>query len=809
VLSSHRGAVARGMVVLSLLAAASTSLLPGTVLAGSSSSMAALQTAHGAESTTRHVARRMSLPKHERTIAAPRTVAPRSPLAAPTTSPPTAVGQITNVSNDQANVYSETAIAPNPMNASQFMALSNVPTQSYMAAFNTIDGGSTWSHSHITAPSAVVPAPILASDPSLVFWGTNADAASFIAADSDFNTYGFVEVGSTSGTFGPYSQCGGFQNGCIQFGNQPDKPFMTEDPRGGGIFDLTWDDNPANAPGSQPLMLDVINGTSGGGLVWDSGGDIGGYPAAMPNGTMAPTIYLAWLDYCGNTPTTVSSQCSTPNGRILIVKTTDDGLHFTRLDGTAVDVNCTIANVATCGPSKITDLTTGAGSILPNYGGSCAMGCSPRLVSSLPSMDIDHSGGTHNGRIYVVWADGASAQNGTSTVPSATRMHIFLSSFDPGLSTTWSTPIRIDSGNTNDGWQPSVAVDQSNGSVAVTWYDRRDDINNTLYRPYYAQSADGGATWSAQIPLSPNTSDPRIDCNGTGDYMQVIAGGGHAHAAWTEMSGLRPQVWVANVDEATVPASFSSTTATGNLRNPSGTSWAQLPGLARDIGVGPDSGCTAAVIGTNSLGGGGGVYVWTGAQWVGPVAGGSGARITVSAGGLPRVVNKNNAIYRMLISNTGALFWSALPGLGSDIASGADGSLWVIGTNAVPGGGGVWLYTGSWVQPFGGGGTRIAVDPLGQPWVINSSHQIFCHNPSGWQLLPGAGIDVGVGANGEVWVIGTNAVPGGFGIFRWSGTCAAGGSWSLVPGGAVAISVGTDGLPFVVNNQGLIFERMF
>jgi hypothetical protein len=173
------------------------------------------------------------------------------------------------------------------------------------------------------------------------------------------------------------------------------------------------------------------------------------------------------------------------------------------------------------------------------------------------------------------------------------------------------------------------------------------------------------------------------------------------------------------------------------------------------------------------------------------------------------VVTKNNAIYRMLVSNTGALFWSALPGLGTDIASGADGSLWVIGTNAVSGGGGVWLYTGGWAQPFGGGGTRIAVDPSGQPWLINSSHQIFCHNPSGWQLLPGAGSDIGVGANGEVWVIGATAVAGGYGIYRWSGTCDAAGTWTVIPGGAVAVSVGTDGLPFVVNNQGSIYERMF
>ena len=148
-------------------------------------------------------------------------------------------------------------------------------------------------------------------------------------------------------------------------------------------------------------------------------------------------------------------------------------------------------------------------------------------------------------------------------------------------------------------------------------------------------------------------------------------------------------------------------------------------------------------------------------------------------------------------------------GAGTDIASGADGSLWVIGTNPVSGGGGIWVYANPWVQPYGGGGKRIAVDPSGQPWIVNSNHQIFCHNMVGWVLIPGAANDIGVGANGEVWVIGTNAVGGGFGIYTWSGGCTAVGSWSEIPGGGVAISVGTDGLPFVVNSSGQIYERLF
>ncbi len=793
----------RVAVAFGVLAAIFMAVQPVAVQARSSNSSSSQR-----ENSGRQIARRVLLTKHERLLPSKRNSARLSTaLATPVAAPPGAVSQIVDVSNDPSHPYSETALAVN-YSGSITMVLVNAPSANFLADFRTEDGGATWQPSAIGPPSSVVPVPLISADPSASFLGNGNAAASFISVDNNFNTYGFFEVGDTLGQFSQYNQCTGFLQGCVQFGNQPDKPYMARDPN--GAFDITWDDNPANAPNSQPLMLGVINGTAGGGKIWDSGGDIAGYLATMPNGTMPPTIYVAWLDYCGNTPTTVGNACSAPNGRLLIAKTSDDGQHFTRLDGSPIDLNCSIANFATCGPSKITDLTTGAGSILPNYGGTCAMGCAPRLISSFPSIAIDKSGGVHNGRIYAVWADGAQRQLG-STVPSTTRMHIWLSTFDPGVSTGWSAPLQLDGGNTNDAWQPTIAVDQNNGNVLTAWYDRRDDSNNHAYRPYYAQSADGGATWSAQIPLSPNMSDPQIECNGTGDYFQIIQTGlGRAQVAWTEDSASTPQPWVANIDETQVPASFTSPTTASSLRNVNGTSWHQIPGSARDVGIGPDSGCTISVVGTDNLPGGGGVYVWTGTQWIGPIAGGSGARITVSTGGLPRVVTKTNAIFRLLFGGSGALAWQQLAGAGTDIASGADGSLWIIGTNATGGSGGVWEFTGSgWQQPLGGAGGRIAVGPDGQPWIVNASHQIFCHSQTGWLQIPGAAHDVGIGADGVVWVIGTNPVGGGFGIYRWNGTCSPAGTFDSIPGGGVAISVGTDGLPFIVNSAGSIYERLF
>jgi len=147
--------------------------------------------------------------------------------------------------------------------------------------------------------------------------------------------------------------------------------------------------------------------------------------------------------------------------------------------------------------------------------------------------------------------------------------------------------------------------------------------------------------------------------------------------------------------------------------------------------------------------------------------------------------------------------WKQLPGLGTDIAIGAEGSAWVIGTNPVQGGFGIYRWDGgNWIG-VDGGAVRIAVGPDGTPWVVNDAGQIYHRSGSSWQLLPGAAKDVAVGADGTVWVVGTNAVPGGYGIYKWTGS-----NWAAVDGGGVRIAVDPHGRPWVLNDTGAIFKRV-
>ncbi len=161
--------------------------------------------------------------------------------------------------------------------------------------------------------------------------------------------------------------------------------------------------------------------------------------------------------------------------------------------------------------------------------------------------------------------------------------------------------------------------------------------------------------------------------------------------------------------------------------------------------------------------------------------------------------------YQQLIqfASGSSLSWKLLPGAASDVGVGAGGAVWVVGTPTVPGGHGIYEWTGNGWSAVPGGAVSIAVGPDGSPWVTNSTDQIYHRVGSSWVLYPGAASAVGVGADGAVWVVGTPTVPGGHGIYEWTGN-----GWSAVPGGAVSIAVGPDGSPWVTNSTDQIYHRV-
>jgi hypothetical protein len=136
------------------------------------------------------------------------------------------------------------------------------------------------------------------------------------------------------------------------------------------------------------------------------------------------------------------------------------------------------------------------------------------------------------------------------------------------------------------------------------------------------------------------------------------------------------------------------------------------------------------------------------------------------------------------------------PGLATAISVGRNGAIWILGTKPVNGNYGIYHWNGKTWASVAGGAARIAVDPAGNPWIVNAAHHISHWNGKGWIAYPGTASDIGVGAHGSLWILGTNpAGAGNYGIYHWNGK-----SWTAVPGGAVRIAVDSAGNPWIINS---------
>ena len=149
-------------------------------------------------------------------------------------------------------------------------------------------------------------------------------------------------------------------------------------------------------------------------------------------------------------------------------------------------------------------------------------------------------------------------------------------------------------------------------------------------------------------------------------------------------------------------------------------------------------------------------------------------------------------------TQTVSLAFIRRPGLATALGIGGTGSaVWIIGANPVGGGNyGIYHWNGTTWAQVPGGAVRIAVDPSGLAWVINSAHSLYHWNGSGWAFYGGGFSDIGIGADGVFWAIGTHAMGGGnYGIYHWNGN-----RWAQAPGGAVRIAVDPSGLAWVINS---------
>jgi Neuraminidase (sialidase) len=164
-----------------------------------------------------------------------------------------------------------------------------------------------------------------------------------------------------------------------------------------------------------------------------------------------------------------------------------------------------------------------------------------RSVDAEANLAWDRSGGPHDGRVYLVWTQEVKNESDNMDI-------VLQYSDDNGA--TWTPAIRVnDDSGTNSQVDPSIAVDQATGDVALSWLDARNDLGtggpgdtdgipNDDIQIWATYSTDGGATFAPTFQVSEGASNA-TDAQSSFDYGDYTHGAFASHLfypAWSDNS---------------------------------------------------------------------------------------------------------------------------------------------------------------------------------------------------------------------------------------------------------------------------------
>lgn len=302
-----------------------------------------------------------------------------------------------------------------------------------------------------------------------------------------------------------------------------DKPWIAVD-NSGGPFDgnvyACWSRFVGASSNFQGIELRVSRSQDGGRTFEEqrvSSGDefpLGCFLTVGPNGE----VYVAWADNTEETP-------------IRFRRSHDGGRSWEAI----VQINRRITRFP--GGDRIVTCNTGmvCGKVVANV--RATLTGDVRQAAQV-WMATDTGSSVHRGNVYAVWVHDPPGVPDNSDV-------FFARSVDGGL--TWSPEVQLGAGSPTDQFEPFIAV-ADDGTVSVSWYDRRNDpTNNFLIDVYAALSRDGGATFEPIVrltddsfPVPPLTRQPNLSGNFDpaasgcymGEYNAAAADAMHFYYAW-------------------------------------------------------------------------------------------------------------------------------------------------------------------------------------------------------------------------------------------------------------------------------------
>lgn len=167
-------------------------------------------------------------------------------------------------------------------------------------------------------------------------------------------------------------------------------------------------------------------------------------------------------------------------------------------------------------------------------------------TNGFPRIDVDRSGGSRNGWIYVVASE-------INLAPAGSDPDVVLHTSSNG-GTTWSAGIRVNQDALNNGkyqYFPAIRVDES-GGVNIVYYDDRNTASDSS-EIYMSRSIDGGATFT-DVKVSDHRFQPKsIGVSGIatgyqGDYIGITSGNGKIWPLWMDDASGIYQAWTTSVD---------------------------------------------------------------------------------------------------------------------------------------------------------------------------------------------------------------------------------------------------------------------
>jgi len=407
-------------------------------------------------------------------------------------------GANVNLTNNANGDYTaEPAIAVDPTNPTNIFVVADhsttvpFPNPAGLIVATSSDGGVTWAKRSIADGNDTLP-----------FGGFGQPSVSWDQFGNLFLTYTTVDNVNNTITSSVLVSTDAGQTFNVVGGpfNSGDRPNIVT--------------GPGATPGTGSVFLTVHDTNSS--LLQVYQAQVGGLGLIAPFSSIPFTI-----DPGTNSDIDFASGAVGPNADFVIAYETDPGMFVP-----SQILYTVIPAFGTSSSNTITNTNVGFVDSIP----SAFLG-----TDSEPQLAFDRSGGAHNGRLYLAYVDSDSL--------GASDTNIFLR-YSDDLGSTWSSPVQVDLDATgNSQFMPRLAVDQTTGNVALTWWDARNaGTANDTVQLFGAVSTDGGLTFqganfSANAKIGTGVSDANATSTGSlGVYNGLAFNNGTLYPVWADNS---------------------------------------------------------------------------------------------------------------------------------------------------------------------------------------------------------------------------------------------------------------------------------